>query len=367
MPPPAAYLDHNATTPLRPEALAAVAAALAEPGNPSSVHGHGRRARARVEAARRALAARLAVAPDRIAFTSGGTEANHLALLGLPGPRLVCAVEHPSVLDAVPAAPRVPVDREGRLDLDALADLLDRHRPALVSLMLANNETGVLQPVRAAADLARARGALLHCDAVQGLGRLPFTLDSLGADLLTVSAHKLGGPPGVGALVLREGGVEPRPLQRGGGQERGRRAGTENVPGIAGFGASLILATDWSVIERLRDRLEAGVRALSPDAVVAGAGAERLPNTSCILAPGLPAETRLMALDLAGVAVGSGAACSSGKVGPSHVLAAMGVPSDLARCAVRVSLGWDSGEADVDRFLEAWAETARRQSRLTRS
>jgi cysteine desulfurase len=362
-----AYLDHNATTPVRPEAMAAVAAALAEPGNPSSVHGPGRRARARVEAARRALAERLAVAPDRVTFTSGGTEANHLALLGVDGPRLVSAVEHPSVLDAVPDAARVPVDREGRIDLRALDDLLARHRPALVSVMLANNETGVLQPVRAAADLAHARGALLHCDAVQGLGRLPLTLGALGADLLAVSAHKLGGPPGVGALVAREG-VEPRPLQRGGGQERRRRAGTENVAGIAGFGAALTApGPDWARVARLRDRLEGGVRALRPDAVVAGAGADRLPNTSCILTPGLPAETQLMALDLAGVAAGSGAACSSGKVGPSHVLAAMGVPPDLARCAVRVSMGWSSAEADIDRFLEAWGTLVRRRARLTGS
>jgi cysteine desulfurase len=357
---PLAYLDYNATTPVRPEAAAAVAAAMAEPGNASSVHAAGRRARGRLEAARRELAERLGVRPDGVIFTSGGTEANHLALLGQGGPYLVSAVEHPSVLDAVPDAPRIPVDGDGRLDLAALADLLDRHRPRVVSVMLANNETGVVQPVAEAATLAHDRGALLHCDAVQGLAKLPFTLDGLGGvDLLTVSAHKLGGPQGVGALIVREG-VEMAPVQRGGGQELRRRAGTENLPGIAGFAAALDVATDWERVRGLRDRLEAGVRELCPDAIVVGDRVARLPNTSCVLTPGLPAETQLMALDLAGVAVSSGAACSSGKVGPSHVLAAIGFAPDLARCAVRISLGWGTGEAEVGRFLDAWSSLVRR-------
>lgn len=360
-----AYLDHNATTPVRPEAVAAAAAAMTEPGNASSVHAAGRRARGVLEAARRGLAGRLGVTPAGIVFTSGGTEANHLALLGLDGPRLVSAVEHPSVLDAAPDAPRVPVDSTGRLDLGALGDLLDRHRPRLVSVMLANNETGVVQPVAEAAALAHARGALLHCDAVQGLGKLPpFTLASLGADLLTVSAHKLGGPQGVGALVLREEGLDVAPLLHGGGQELRRRAGTENLPGIAGFAAALDhLPTDWEPVRALRDGLEAAVRELCADAVVVGHDAPRLPNTSCILTPGLAAETQLMALDLAGVAVSSGAACSSGKVASSHVLAAMGHPPDLARCAIRVSLGRGTGEAEVGRFLDAWSALVRRARR----
>lgn len=329
-----------------------MAAALAEPGNASSVHGDGRRARRLIEAARARLAAALDVAPDRVVFTSGGTEANHLALLGFPGPRLVSAVEHPSALEADPAAARAPVDAEGRLDLGAFAELLDRIRPGMVSVMLANNETGVVQPVAEAARLARARGALLHCDAVQAFGKLPFTFASLGCDLLTVSAHKLGGPPGVGALVLREG-LEPQPLLRGGGQERRRRAGTENLPGIAGFAAALDCPTDWATVRSLRDRLEAAARAIRPDARVVGAGADRLPNTSCLLVPGLAAETQLMALDLAGIAVSSGSACSSGKVGPSHVLAATGLPPEAARCAIRVSLGWATTAADVEAFLAA--------------
>jgi cysteine desulfurase len=287
-----------------------------------------------------------------VVFTSGGTEANHLALLGFSGLRLVSAIEHPSVLEAVPDAARVPVQPDGRLDLAALAELLARLRPALVSVMLANNETGVIQPLAEAALLAHAHGALLHCDAVQAFGKLPLAPASLGADLVTLSAHKLGGPPGVGALVLREG-LEPASLQRGGGQEQRRRAGTENLPGIVGFAAALEPTTDWTHVRSLRDRLEAGARAIRPDAVVVGATADRLPNTTCLLVPGLAAETQLMALDLAGVAVSSGSACSSGKVGPSHVLAAMGLPPEAARCAVRVSLGWPTTEADVDAFLTA--------------
>jgi cysteine desulfurase len=356
---PAAYLDYNATTPIRPEVVAAMAGAMAEPGNPSSVHSHGRRARARIEATRRKLAARLAVAPDRVVFTSGGTEANHLALLGFDGPRLVSTIEHPSVLDADPAAPRIPVTRDGVLDLAALSDLLATHRPRLVSVMLANNETGVMQPVAEAAALAHAHGALLHCDAVQAFTKLPFTMGSLGADLLTVSAHKLGGPPGVGALIFRDG-LDPRPLQRGGGQELRRRAGTENLPGIVGFGAALDLDTDWDRVRTLRDRLEAAVRTARPDTIIAGADAERLPNTSCIITPGLSAETQLMALDLAGVAVSSGSACSSGKVGPSHVLAAMGYAADLARHAIRISLGWSTVEQDVELCCNVWLQLAHR-------
>lgn len=348
-----AYLDWNATAPARPEAVAAMAEALALPGNPSSLHREGRAARSLLESARRKLAERLGVAPEQVIFTSGGTEANHLALLGFPGPRLVSAVEHASALDADPAAIRIPVDAEGRLDLAAFARLLEQRRPTIAAVMLANNETGVLQPVAEAARLARGAGCLLHVDAVQALGKLPFGLADLGADLLAVSAHKLGGPPGIGALILREG-LDPAPLQRGGGQERRRRAGTENLPGIAGFAAALACTTDWPRIRRLRDRLEAGARAIRPDAVIVGEGADRLPNTTCLLTPGLDAATQLMALDLAGIAVSSGAACSSGKVAPSHVLAAMGLPETLARCAIRLSLGWATEEADIALFLAAY-------------
>jgi cysteine desulfurase len=349
-----AYLDWNATAPIRPEAVAAMVEAVALPGNPSSLHREGRAARALLEAARRKLAERLAVAPDRVVFTSGGTEANHLALLGFPGPRLVSAVEHPSILAADPEAATVPVDVHGRLDLAAFARLLAARRPKIAALMLANNETGTVQPVAEAARLAHAAGCLLHVDAVQGFGKLPFTLPELGVDLLAVSAHKIGAPPGIGALVIREG-LDPAPLQRGGGQERRRRAGTENLPGIAGFAAVLELTADWPRVRTLRDRLEAGVRAIRPDVVVAGEEADRLPNTACLLTPGLDAATQLMALDLAGIAVSSGAACSSGKIAPSHALAAMGIPGTLARTAIRVSLGWSTTDAEIDLFLAAYA------------
>lgn len=348
---PWTYLDYNATAPARPEAVAAMTEALALPANASSVHSFGRRARRLLEQARSRLADQVGVASERVVFTSGGTEANHLALLGLPGPRLVSAIEHASVLEVDPGALSVPVGTDGRLDLAALAGLARRYRPNLVSVMLANNETGVLQPVREAADIVHAEGALLHCDAVQGLGKLPLRLDELGADLLSVSAHKIGGPPGVGALILRPG-LDPAAIQRGGGQELRRRAGTENLAGIAGFAAALDGETDGVRVRALRDRLEEGIRAIRPDAVIVGEESERLPNTSCVIVPGLAAETQLMAFDLAGIAVSSGAACSSGKVGPSHVLAAMGIPVGLARCAIRVSLGWASSDADVATFLD---------------
>jgi cysteine desulfurase len=343
-----------------------MAEAMAVPGNPSSQHAAGRRARAMVEHARRRLAEALAVASDRVIFTSGGTEANHLALLGLGGPRLVSAVEHASVLEAVPDAPRIPVDADGRIDLAALSELLADQRPAVVSVMLANNETGVVQPIAEVARLTRRSGALLHCDAVQAFGKRALFFAGLGADLLTVSAHKLGGPPGVGALVLREG-LDPRPLQRGGGQEHRLRAGTENLPGIVGFGAALDRTTDWRAVHGWRELLEARACASHPAARIVGAAVERLPNVTCLLTPGLAAETQLMALDLAGVAVSSGAACSSGKVGPSHVLAAMGLPADQARCAIRVSLGWSSKAVDVDRFLRAWTALIARHASRTRS
>lgn len=337
-----------------------MAAALELTGNPSSIHAEGRHARRLLEEARASLARQLAVAPEQLVLTGGGTEANHLALLGCDGPRLVAAIEHPSVLAADPTAATLPVDPLGRLDLDRLAALLAERRPRLVAVMLANNETGVLQPVAEAARLAHAHGALLHCDAVQALGKLPFTFAELGADLLALSAHKLGGPPGVGALVLRPG-LAPRALLRGGGQERHRRAGTENLPGIAGFAAALAAPSDPSRLQVLRDRLEAGLRRLRPDLAIVGEAADRLPNTSCILLPGRPAETQLIALDLAGIAVSSGSACSSGKVGASHVLAAMGYPPELARCAIRVSLSWASTSADIDGFLDAYARIAARQ------
>jgi cysteine desulfurase len=358
------YLDWNATAPLRPEAVAAMSEALRRWGNPSSVHRRGRAARQIIERAREAVAGLLGdVDPSDVIFVSGGTEANHLALLGAGRERvLVSAVEHDSVRYGVPAAEVIPVGPAGIIALDELDRLLGADlRPALVSVMYANNETGVIQPIAEIASIARRHGALFHCDAVQAAGKVTLEVSAIGADLVTVSAHKIGGPPGVGALVVT-GRVDLAPLLRGGGQEHRRRAGTENLPGIAGFAAAAA-AAEVAVYERvaaLRDGLEAEIAAIAPHAVVLGAKAPRLPNTSAIAMPGVAAETQVVALDLDGVMVSAGAACSSGKVGPSHVLAAMRVAPEIAASTIRVSLGWSSTEAEIDHFLRAWTALYRR-------
>ena len=359
------YLDWNATAPLRPEAAAAMSEALAHCGNPSSVHHWGRMARRRVEHARAAVASLLGAASESVVFVSGGTEANHLALLGAGRERvLVSAVEHASVLHAVPHAERIPVDGDGVVVLAALHRLLAADPcPALISVMLANNETGVLQPVTEIAALARASGALFHCDAAQAAGKIPLDAAIMGADLVTLSAHKLGGPSGIGALVVT-GGLGLAPLLRGGGHERGRRAGTENLPGIAGFAAAAAAAAAeievYDRVRALRDALETGVAAVAPDAVVIGGAVPRLPNTAAIGMPGVAAETQVIALDLDGVMISAGAACSSGKVGPSHVLEAMGAGADIIGSTIRVSLGWTSSEADIAHFLQSWTLLYRR-------
>ena len=357
------YLDWNATAPLRPEAAAAIRAALVECGNASSVHRWGRAARQRVEQAREAVGALVGASPEGVVFVSGGSEANHLALLGSGRQRvLVSAVEHLSVLHAVPAAELIPVDSDGIVDLGRLDEMLAADaRPALVSVMFANNETGVIQRIADIARIVHAHGALLHCDAVQAAGKVPLSSDTIGADLITLSAHKLGGPPGIGALVVA-GGLEVAPMIRGGGQERGRRAGSENLPGIAGFAAAAEAAglAEYERVRHLRDEVEAAVTAIAPDSVVVGGGSARLPNTSAIAMPGVSAETQVIALDLDGVMVSAGAACSSGKVGSSHVLAAMGVPAEIAGSTIRISLGWMTTEADIAHFLDAWTALYRR-------
>lgn len=369
------YLDWNATAPLRPEARAAMLAALDLCGNPSSVHREGRAARKLIEAARSEVAALAGAEPQNVVFTAGATEANMLALtpaLEQPqdhaprGRLLISAIEHPSVRAAgrFGAAEEIPVDRRGVVDLDALRSMLRQGGRPLVSIMLANNETGVVQPVREAAELVHEAGGLMHVDAVQGPGRISVDMKALGADLLTLSAHKLGGPKGVGALVLREGIHLAEPLIRGGGQERGTRAGTENVPAIAGFGAAArAAAAGWQAeaarMEVLRDRLERDLLAVTPGAVIFGREARRLPNTCLFAAAGLKAETAVIAFDLEGVAVSSGAACSSGKVQPSHVLAAMGADPALARAAVRVSLGPTTQGSELENFQNAWIKLAK--------
>lgn len=334
-----------------------MAAALRAGGNPSSVHRAGRAARARIEDARRHVGTLVGALPGEVIFTSGGTEANNLALTGA-GRRsiLVSAVEHDSVLRAAVRASIIPVDRNGVVDLAALEGLLAAASdPALVSVMFANNETGVLQPIAEVVHLARAAGALVHCDAVQGAGKARVDLHGLGVDYLSLSAHKLGGPTGVGALVVRAG-APFEPDRRGGGQESYRRAGTENVAGIAGFGAAAAEAAGGLDVTGLRDRMEAELLSIAPKATVHGAGAARLGNTSCISMPGVAAETQVMALDLDGVCVSSGAACSSGKVSASTVLAAMGVPSLEAATAVRMSLGWNSTAGDIECLIAAWRD-----------
>ena len=357
--PSAVYLDWNATAPLRAEVAAAMADALARCGNPSSVHRFGREQRQAVEAARAQVAALIGAAPAELVFTSGGTEANHLALRGLPGRRvLASALEHDSVRQAVPGAAVIPATAAGVVDLAALERMLAAEaQPALVSLMLANNETGAIQPVAEAARLAHARGALLHCDAVQAAGKIDVDRAALDADLLTLSAHKLGGPQGAGALFVAAD-VPLRVLQTGGGQERGRRAGTENVAGIVGFGVACALAAErlgaYAAVARLRDRAEQRLLAIAPEAPVYAAGVPRLPNTLAIGMPGVAAATQVMALDFAGVMVSAGAACSSGKVRRSAVLSAMGVGAAAAESAIRVSLGWSTEAADIDRLVEAW-------------
>jgi len=361
------YLDWNATAPLRPEAAVAIADALAQGGNPSSVHRSGRAARQLLEQSREAVAVLAGAPADGVVFTSGGTEANQLTLLGSGRARvLVSAVEHSSVLQGMPDAERIPVDSDGRVDPSALAALLEADdRPALVSVMLANNETGVIQPVAEIAAVAHAHGALFHCDAVQATGKIPLSLAQTGADFLTLSGHKIGGPAGIGALIVASG-AEVTPLLRGGGQERNRRAGTENLAGIAGFAAAAAAShpAEYDRVRALRDRLEA---ALPSDAVVIARGASRLPNTSAIAMPGVPAETQVIALDLDGVMVSAGAACSSGKVGPSHVLAAMGLAPKIASATIRVSLGWSTTEADIGHFLDAWRALYRRTRKQARA
>jgi cysteine desulfurase len=361
--PTEAYLDWNATAKLRPEAQAAVTAALGVTGNPSSVHAAGRGARRLIEDARDKVAALVGVTSRDVVFTSGGTEANMLALTPALGEALlISAIEHPSVRSGgrFAAAEDIAVTAAGVVDLVALErQLAGRSRP-LVSLMLANNETGVIQSVAKAAALVHAAGGLLHVDAVQGPGRIACDFKVLGADLMTLSSHKIGGPQGVGALIRRDGLTLDSQI-KGGGQERGARAGTENVAGIAGFGAAAeAVRQGWTGeaarMAALRDKLEAGIRAVAPKAVIFGAEAARLPNTTLFSVPGMKAETAVIAFDLEGVAVSSGAACSSGKVAPSHVLAAMGVAPELARGAIRVSLGYATSDNDVGTILKAWGK-----------
>jgi len=373
------YLDYNATAPLRPQARAAMLAALDAPGNALSIHAQGRAARALVEKARRQLATAVGAQADDVIFTSGGTEANTLALRGAlqaasaAGERItrliISAIEHDSIrataaaCEETTAGLRVltaPVTATGSLDLSEFKRLLDEGKGrTLVSLMAANNETGVIQPVAEAAAIAKAHHALVHCDAVQALGKTPVSVADLRADYVSLSAHKIGGPQGVGALVVRQG-APLAPQNLGGGQEFGRRAGTHNVAAIAAFGAAVEAATRALPENALRTGLESRLKAANADAVIFGETETRLANTICIAAPSVPAETMVIALDLDGFAVSAGAACSSGKVTQSHVLTAMGVAPQLAASAIRVSFGWNTQEQELSAFADAWSRIVRR-------
>jgi cysteine desulfurase len=369
------YFDHNASTPVRPEVAEAMRAALADlHANPSSMHREGQRARAALERAREQVAALVAAHPDEVVFTSGGTEGDHLAILGAAwarakhGTRIaISAVEHHAVHGAAEVladqgwtADHLPVTAAGLVDPRTIAL---EPGTVLVSLMLANNETGVLQPVAEVAGLAHAAGALIHCDAVQAAGKVPVGFPALGVDYLVISGHKLGGPKGAGALIARRD-APLAPLFRGSAHERGRRGGTENLPGIVGLGeacalAARDLAAEATRLLPLRQRLEAGIRAAAPDAVIHGARAPRLPNTVNASFPGARSDHLLLALDARGVAVSAGAACASGAVEPSPVLRAMSVPREAAISAIRFSMGRTTTAADVEKVIAALAESLR--------
>lgn len=368
------YLDHNATAVVRPQAREAMARVLERVGNPSSIHAAGRTARATVETARDQVAALIAAPASTVVFTSGGTEANALAIESAvaAGSRrlIVSAIEHDSVQETARAlgvaVDVLPVDANGQVDLAWLADRLgawDRAEgPPFVAVMLANNETGVIQPVAEVAELVRAAGGWLHVDAIQAAGKIAVDSRGLGADTLSVSAHKIGGPQGVGALTFGPRATLSR-RQHGGGQERGRRGGTENVPGIAGFGAAAVAALNGlsDFIGRAEWRDAAAERLKAAGAVVMSEGAPRLANTLSVATPGFAADVQVMGLDLAGVMVSAGSACSSGKVKASPVLEAMG-QGELAACAIRVSGGWSTTENDWNRFVDVWTEAFARHA-----
>jgi len=359
------YLDHNATSPLRPEARAAVILALDTAGNPSSVHAEGRKARRIIEDARERVAALVGAPPENVVFTSGATEANNWVLAAEWKQLFIPKIEHEAILAPAQRSPanviQISSDENGVSRIEELAEtvLLTQKitRPSCAALQMANNETGALQPVLELAAFCREHNISVHTDAVQAAGRVPIDMEKLGVDTLSLSSHKIGGPAGVGALIFRDG-IDLPPWIVGGGQERRRRSGTENVSGIAGFGAAAACAlrevADIEKCRTLRDELEYNLKAITPQAEIMAAGTKRLPNTSCFSLPGTSAETLLIKLDLAGIAVSSGAACSSGKVSASHVLSAMRMRDELSRGAIRVSLGWNSSKSDIETFLRVW-------------
>lgn len=352
------YLDYNASAPLRPEALSVMTDLMGAPHNASSVHGLGRTGRLAVERAREQVAKLVGAPPNQVIFNSGATEANNTVLKYFADkPILVSAIEHPSVLEATENLIHIPVDANGIVDLTVLEALLNNHKPGLVSTMLVNNETGVIQPIAEISALAKSHGAMVHCDAVQAAGRIPLNMTEMGIDFMSLSAHKIGGPQGVGALALGLCGITPS-LIYGGGQEKSARAGTENVAGIAGFGIAAELASveEYQKLQTLRDEMEAALLDISPEIIIHGKDVNRVAGTSMFSLPGVKSETMMMALDLDGIAISNGSACSSGTVKTSHVLKAMGAPDDVASSALRISMGWNTNKNDTHRFIESWSK-----------
>lgn len=356
------YMDYNATSPMKPAVAQAMLEAMQRVGNPSSVHRYGRTARKYVEQARSQVAALAGAKPVQVIFTASGTEANNMALRGIKAQAIyVSAIEHDAVLAVAPQAIRLPVTESGLLDLKAAESILSAAPvPSLVALMLVNNETGVIQPIADFITIARRYGHLVHGDAVQAAGKIPLDFTTLGLDSMALSAHKIGGPQGVGALIMREN-LPLQPLIVGGGQELRRRAGTENVAGIVGFGVAAQLAADdlrhTQQLQQWRDEIETGIRTLGDETVmIIGADAPRVANTLCVALKNVTGETQVMAMDLSGVAVSSGSACSSGKVKSSHVLKAMNLPDSVVGSALRISLGWNTQAGDVEKCLNAWRD-----------
>ncbi len=366
---PPIYLDANATLPAHPAAIEAATAQMRVAANASSVHRFGQQAKQVLQQASQAIKQALGASGAEIVLTSGATEANHLALQALPQVQslLVSAIEHPSVLQPAlqQGATQIPVNSQGVVDLEALEQLLtEAASPALVSVMLANNETGVIQPIKEIAALVFAHRGFMHCDAVQAVGKIPLDFGDLGVDMLSISAHKFGGIPGAGALLYKKG-LSLRPMMHGGGQQSGLRPGTENLPAMVAMEAALKEANPQAYaaqVQPLRDSLEAALLEVAPDMVIAGKEAARLPNTSCLTMPGMAAEAQLIAFDLAGFAVSSGSACSSGTVRPSHVLLAMGYDEAVTQHAIRVSLHEGTTKEEIEAFVQAWCELHQRSA-----
>ncbi|MAQ71140.1 MAG: cysteine desulfurase [Alphaproteobacteria bacterium] len=362
---PRIYLDYNATCPIRPEVIEIVRETMTNHGNASSIHADGRQARKIVEDARAAVAGMVGASAKQVIFTSGASESNNTILRGFEDYRiLISAIEHPSVYFCGRNVEIIPVNSNGLINLEKLEDLLQKSdQPTLVSVMMANNETGVIQPVKEITKLAKGYNATVHTDAVQAAGRFEVDFKDLDVDFMSLSAHKMGGPQGVGALIMRQG-LNPPKFMYGGGQERRQRAGTENVSGIAGFGVAADLAVkeieDFKALKTLREKMESHMRSSSNRVTIYGIDAPRVSNTIACTVKDMDSAVFMMNLDLEGVSISTGAACSSGQVKPSRVLMAMGVPEELAKTGLRISMGWDTKEAEIDRFLEIWTKLIQR-------